>query len=376
MNSRTDIHIGLLAATLDGGGAERMLVNLANSLAQKKIRVTFYLVNKKGPFLAEVSDDVQVVDLQAKSGVKSVFFKLRKILKQNRPDIIISTQPHVNTILGLAGIGLRSKPVLVFREANTPSVKYSDYGFFPRWAYKKGHTLADHNIAVSDGVKQDMTGYYGLDPAKVTRIYNPLIDETVYDKAREAADHPWISGGGVLIMAMGRIVPQKDYLTLIRAFSLMNKPAEARLLILGETENDNIYTARVRELIDQLGLQDSVELAGFKDNPFSYLSRASLFVLSSRFEGLPGSLVQAMACGCPVVSTDCPWGPSEILAEGKYGKLVPVGDEEALAQAMAAILDEQHNPQKVIKRAEEFSVENASAQYLSLVQTLLKHRSA
>ncbi|MEX2347385.1 MAG: glycosyltransferase [Balneolaceae bacterium] len=372
MNSRTDIHIGLLAATLDGGGAERMLVNLANSLIQKRALVTLYLVNKKGPFLTEVSDDVQIADLHAKYGVKSVFLKLRKILKQNRPDIIISTQPHVNTILGLAGIGLSHKPVLVFREANTPSVKYSDYGFFPRWVYKKSHTLADHYIAVSDGVKQDMTGYYGLDPAKVTRIYNPLIDETVYDKAREAADHPWVTGEHNLIMAMGRVVPQKDYMTLIRAFSLMKKPPEARLLILGETENDNAYTARIRELIDQLGLQDSVELGGFKNNPFSYLSKASLFVLSSRFEGLPGSLVQAMACGCRVVSTDCPSGPAEILEEGKYGRLVPVGDEEALAQAMAASLDEQHNPQKVIKRAEEYSVEKSVQEYISLIHYLLE----
>lgn len=238
--------------------------------------------------------------------------------------------------------------------------------------YKKGHTFADHYVAVSEGVKQDMTGYYGLDPAKVTRIYNPLIDQSVYDKALATADHPWTSGGGILIMAMGRVVPQKDYITLIRAFSLMKKPAEARLFILGETENDYEYTGRVRALIDQLGLQDSVMLAGFKSNPFSYLSKASLFVLSSRFEGLPGSLVQAMACGCRVVSTDCPSGPSEILAGGKYGKLVPVGDEEALAQAMAASLDEQHNPETVIKRAEEFSVEKSVQEYLSLIQYLLK----
>lgn len=371
MKPQTKINIGLLIATLDGGGAERMLVQLANALVSRKVPVSLYLVNKKGPFLKDVSDKVQLIDLKAKHGVKSVFFDLRKILKTSRPDIIISTQPHVSTVLGLAGIGLPNKPTLVFREANTPSIKYSNYGVLARTAYKIGYSFADHYIAVSEGVKQDMIAYYGLSPATVSRIYNPLIDHAILEKTTEPVDHPWIKDGQAVIMTMGRVVPQKDHITLLRALSILKKTKDVKLLVMGDMEQDPVYAGRVREQISKLGLQDSVELAGFKTNPFKYLSKASLFVLSSEFEGLPGVLVQAMACGCPVVSTDCPSGPAEILEDGKYGKLVPVGDAEQLARAMADSLNRQHHIPAIKKRANDFSVQKSVNQHLSLIQNLM-----
>lgn len=374
MKPQTKINIGLLIATLDGGGAERMLVQLANALVSRKVPVSLYLVNKKGPFLNDVSDKVQLIDLKAKHGVKSVFFDLRKILKTSRPDIIISTQPHVSTVLGLAGIGLPNKPTLVFREANTPSIKYSNYGVLARTAYKIGYSFADHYIAVSEGVKQDMISYYGMDPATVTRIYNPLVNHTIFEKTKEPVDHPWIKGGYKIIMTMGRMVPQKDHITLLHAFSILKKTMDVKLMIMGDTEQDPVYAGRVRGQISKLGLQDSVELAGFKSNPFKYLSKASLFVLSSEYEGLPGSLVQAMACGCPVVSTDCPSGPAEILEDGKYGKLVSVGDAEQLALAMADSLNRQHQIVKIKKRADNFSIEESVDQHLSLIQNLMQKK--
>lgn len=377
MNSPRDIHVGLLAASLEGGGAERMMVQLANALSREKVCVTLFVVNKKGSYLKEVSNTVQIVDLQATRGVKSVIFKIRKMMKAaHAPDVLISTQPHINTIAGAAGIGLSARPLLVFREANTPAAKYSDYGSLSRAAYRIGGKLADHYVAVSDGVKESMIRFYKLDPSAVTRIYNPLIDKSIQEKASEPVDHHWINEPEIpVIISMSRVVPQKDHETLIRAFSDLKKKKEARLLILGSTHQDPEYTARIRRLIDALDLKDSVELAGFKSNPFNYLSRASLFVLSSRFEGLPGSLVQAMACGCPVVSTDCPSGPAEILEHGRYGELVPVGNANKLAEAMYSSLSHPIEKKLLMKRAGEFSVERSAEQYLNLIYSLLNQKN-
>lgn len=352
-----------------------MMVYLANELSRKGAAVTIYLVNKKGPYLNEISDHIQLTDLKASHGVKSVFFKLRRILKASDLDVIVATHPHVNSVLGIAGVGLSAKPILIFREANTPSARYSDNNLFATYAFKIGNSFADHYIAVSDGVKDDMVDYYNIDGSKITRIYNPLYDDSILEKANESVTHPWLNQEEPVIVTMGRIVPQKDHITLLRAFSGLAQTMGAKLLVLGEKDQDPEYTARVRKEVEELGLKGSVELSGFKKNPFKYLSKASLFVLSSRFEGLPGALVQALACGCPVVSTDCPSGPAEILDNGRFGTLVPVGDVEELAKAMAYNLKvKTHEPDELRKRAEDFSVEKSSDQYYSVIQALISKK--
>jgi glycosyltransferase involved in cell wall biosynthesis len=166
-----------------------------------------------------------------------------------------------------------------------------------------------------------------------------------------------------VILAAGRLAPQKDYPTLIRAFAALSAGRDLRLIILGEGPE----RTALESLIQQLGLADRVSLPGFRDNPFAYMSRARLFVLSSAWEGLPGVLIQAMACGTPVVSTDCPSGPREVLADGRYGPLVPVGAVEALAVAMALTLEQPPEPERLKARAADYGLEPVTRRYLEVL---------
>ncbi len=190
-------------------------------------------------------------------------------------------------------------------------------------------------VAPSRGVADDLARVTGLPRQRIHVIYNPVVSAALLMQSRLPVDHRWLRGDGVpVIVGMGRLTLQKDFGTLIRAFARVRKQLKSRLLILGEGEE----RGALQDLSHSLGVTDDVELVGFVANPYAYLSRAELFVLSSRWEGLPGALIEALACGAKVVSTDCPSGPREILNDGAYGQLVPMKDDGALAEAMLAAL--------------------------------------
>jgi glycosyltransferase involved in cell wall biosynthesis len=201
---------------------------------------------------------------------------------------------------------------------------------------RRFYRWADGIVAVSKGVADDLVQVTGLPPERIQVIYNPIVTPELMAKAQDTLDHPWFGPGQPpVILAVGRLDPQKDFHTLIRAFAQVRQIRLSRLLILGEGEERQALEA----LVCQLGLQDDVCLPGFVANPYPYMTRAGVFVLSSRWEGLPGVLIEALYCGVPLVSTDCPSGPREILANGQYGKLVPVGDVVAMTQAIVAMLN-------------------------------------
>jgi glycosyltransferase involved in cell wall biosynthesis len=235
---------------------------------------------------------------------------------------------------------------------------------------------------VSHGVADDVAAEIGIPLEKITTIYNPVLTPDLHDKMKEPPDHPWLlDNGSPIVLAAGRLTEQKDYPTLLRAFSRLSSQRPCRLIILGtETSQsklrrlvqtlkleDQVSRSKLETLVQTLKLEDRVSFPGWTENPFAFMSRASLFVLSSRYEGLPGVLVQALACGCPCVSTDCPAGPAEILQDGKLGPLVPVGDEAALAEAMGQILDQPPDRQMLQQRVTFFSVERAVDAYEQLI---------
>ncbi len=194
---------------------------------------------------------------------------------------------------------------------------------------------ADAVAAVSHGVADDLAQAAAIPRQQIQVIYNPIVTPDLRRKAQQPLEHPWFAPGEPpVLLAIGRLAPQKDYPTMIKAFAHVRNTRPVRLIILGEgTERSSIEA-----LVKRLGLEASVNLPGFVANPYTYLSRASVFVLSSRWEGLPTVLVEALHCGAPVVATDCPSGPREILAGGQYGQLVPIGDVVALAQAIEEVL--------------------------------------
>jgi glycosyltransferase involved in cell wall biosynthesis len=223
---------------------------------------------------------------------------------------------------------------------------------------------ADNVVAVSTGVAQDLLHTIHLPSAKVQTIYNPAVNSQFYEDANCPLDDPWFTHAAPpVVLGVGRLHRQKDFSLLIRAFSLIRKERSVRRMILGEGEDRPALEALVKDL----GLEEDVALPGFVENPYRYMKAAAVFALSSRWEGFGLVLVEAMAVGTPVVSTDCPSGPAEILEGGKWGRLVPVGDAHVLAGAIISALDDPSTPEGIHHRVLDFSVDHLMQQYLDVL---------
>jgi glycosyltransferase involved in cell wall biosynthesis len=226
------------------------------------------------------------------------------------------------------------------------------------------YAQADAIIAVSNGVADDLAITAGLPRGAIDTVYNPVVTPGLAVRAAAPAPHPWLEDdGSPVIVAAGRLVPQKNFTLLLNAFARLREQRAVRLIILGEGPE----RPRLEVLAHTLGVSGDVALPGFVDNPYAAFSRAALFVLSSDYEGLGNVLIEALACGCPVVSTDCPSGPTEILQGGRFGELVPVDDIEALTAAMTRTLDAPLPAETLRQRGGEFSLERSAKRYLQLL---------
>jgi glycosyltransferase involved in cell wall biosynthesis len=322
---------------LEGGGAERVMVTLANRFACEGVH-TLFVTARDGVYRAELSSAVEYRCLHTGSTLRTLL-PLTRLLRRVRPDAVLSTLVEANFLAiaaaRLARIGAR----VVVREANTPShdllrnprlIKRLTGRLIP-YIYPK----ADAIVASSHGMQHDLIANFRIPPHKISHIPNPLPLEQIRQQAQAPVPHPWFSTGQPpVILGVGRLERAKDFATLIRAFAKVRAEQEARLMILGEGS----MRTQLESLASELCLSACIELPGFDPNPFRYMARAKVFAMSSIYEGFPNVLVQALACGCPVVSTDCPSGPSEILNGGAYGYLVPVGDVDALAASILKTL--------------------------------------
>jgi glycosyltransferase involved in cell wall biosynthesis len=354
--------LALFLPSLGGGGAERILVTLANGFAERGFATDLVLGKAEGPYLKDVSEKVRVVDLGT-SRILGSLLPLVRYLRRERPEAMLSALSHAN-VIALWARSMASVPLrLVVSERNTLTASNADpcrlrarfMPLFMRFAYPK----ADGVVAVSGGVADDLAQAIAFPRERIKVIYNPYNVEWIAKRAQEALPHNWFTPGQPpVVLGVGRLTEAKDFPTLIRAVARLRGRRPARLIILGEGE----MRAALEAVVEELGLSEDALLPGFVDNPYAWMRSSSVFVLSSRWEGLPGVLIEAMASGTPVVSTDCPSGPAEILENGKWGRLVPVGDAAALASAIAATLDEPEHPD-VTSRAALFSVDKAVADY-------------
>lgn len=357
--------IALCIPSLRGGGAEIVFLNLAKGFAEKGYQVDLVLFQKEGPYIKNVSEEVNIVDLESKR-VSHGIFALMRYLKKEKPDVIISAMPHVNIVVVFAKIISRVKTKVIVTEHSTFSMGQKKLHFMKRTIMKVlvrlFYSRAGVVVAVSNGVADDLIQSTMIKLQNVHTIYNPIDIEEIQEKSKENPDHPWLEGDNTFLLGIGRLEIVKDFGTLIRAFAKL-EIKNKKLIILGEgTERGNL-----EKLVSELGLVESVALPGFVSNPYAYLAHADVFVLSSRHEGLPTVLIEALACGTPVVSTDCPSGPREILEDGKYGILTPVGDEKKLAEAIYASFGAPTDLEMLKKRAEFFSMENAVHKYIKLI---------
>ena len=354
--------VSIFLPSLVGGGAERSITAVANGLAVRGAQVSLVLATACGPYLDMVNRAVQVVDLGASSMLRALP-RLVRHLRNSQPAALLAAMSHANVAVALAHRLAGSRARLVLSERVHVASMLAEYRgasmratyALMRWTYP----WADQVVAVSQGVADDLTRHIPVAPERVVTIYNPVVDEQLLVQAQAAPAHPWLKSAGVpVVLAAGRLIAQKDFATLVDAFARLRRERPARLLILGEGELRGSLLAQAA----RLGVAADVALPGFDSNPFAAMRAAQVFVLSSRFEGLPGVLIQAMACGTPVVSTDCPSGPREVLEGGRWGALVPVGDAAALCGAIAAALDDP-SPPDVRERADAFTAERAVTAY-------------
>ena len=333
-----DRPIALFMPNFAGGGAERVMVNLAAKLAERGHRVDLLVGETKGPNFALVPDTVRVVDFKKPRVLKAIPDLVRYI-RDNKPRCVLSALDHANVVAVVASRfpGCRVRTIvsehntLSMQTANAVSFRTKVIPAFMARTYPK----ADAVVACSTGVADDLAHEIGLARNRITVIYNPTISPRVLDGAKIAPNHPWFAPGEPpVIVAAGRLSDAKDFPSLLRAFKIVRAATPARLLILGEGDK----RAKIEAVADELQLGDDFSLPGFVDNPYGYFSHAACYALTSIREGLPGGLIEALACGVPVVATNCPSGPDEILAQGKYGILCPVGDIEAIAAGILKVL--------------------------------------
>jgi glycosyltransferase involved in cell wall biosynthesis len=344
------------------GGGERISIALARELVDQGIDVDLVVGDARGPLRAEVPPEVTLVDLGAPR-LRAAGPALVRYLRRRRPQTLVPTVEHASLLALVAG-RLTGIPVVV-RVANTLSVldarAASRKDRLVLALARRGYRRADALVACSQGMADDLADYCGLPREQIRVIPNPTVGREVEARAAEALDHPWFRPGEPpVVLGVGRLSPQKNFPLLLEAFARLETPA--RLVVLGEGPERPALEAQVRAL----GLADRVELAGIDPNPYRYLARAAVFVLSSSWEGLPGVLIEAIACGCDVVATDCPSGPREILRGGELGRLVPVDDPAALAAA----LDERLRAAEGIDPGEaaRYHADVVATRYLAVLQ--------
>lgn len=367
MSSLDDLRVALFVPSMRGGGAQRMMARLAGGIIERGYQVDLVLLKAEGPYLSELHPEVNVVALGSRRVLTSVS-PLARYLKRSRPSAMLSAMRDTNIVALWSKRLTRAKTRLVVREANTLSVSaagaVSIRGRLLPWLARRFYPWADEIVAVSEGVARDLQRSTGIAPGRISVLQNPVVTPDITSRAAEPAGHDWLAHNGPpVILGVGRLAPQKDFDTLIRAFARLREQTAARLIILGEGP----LRGELESLAARLGIADDVAMPGFVRNPYSWMSRAAVFVLSSRWEGFPNVLVESMACGTPVVSTDCPSGPSEILENGAWGPLVPMGDKNALAEAIASTLRNQLHPRDLISRASKFSVAESTKQYLRVM---------
>lgn len=401
------MRVALLLEELSGGGVERTTLKLARGFLDRGLAVDLLLARAGGPLANEVPEGVRVVLLegsgafsarlaiaQADPGGLSLLARPLLLARHKRPDRIESRlasladyllckkpevflsakfRPNLFAVLARSLASAPTRLILTERTSPTQHSPGSDHSWRRRSAaalMRRYYPRADRIVTVSHDLADALARFAGLKHEQILTIYNPVVDEQLEAAAREKPDHPWlVPNEPPVVLSVGRLEVRKDFPTLLRAFALVRRTRPIRLIILGEgktAEKTAIHKQELEILARDLGVAEDVSLPGFEPNPYAYMARAAAFVLSSHYEGLPGVLIQALACGCPAISTDCPTGPREILEGGRYGPLVPVGDHARMADAIVRVLDIPPPRDALRARAQEFTVASAVDAYLAL----------
>jgi glycosyltransferase involved in cell wall biosynthesis len=371
--SRRALSVAIYIHDLSPGGVERQCLVLAQEFQARGVDVTLVMHQVRGELMPLLPPGVPVIDLNSARTLQDVL-RLRRYLLNERPSVIMANVDHNNIAASLAKLLAGSATRLVICQHNPLTPGYhSTVNWKHRvvpFCYRMLAFRIDHAVAVSDGIAEELVRNGGLPESKVSTISNAVIGDDFPDRAGAPVTHPWFAARDrPVFVNAGRLVEMKDHRSLLHAFSLHLRRHPARLLILGTGP----MRQELEVLAHTLGIAEHVELVGFVQNPLPYMREADAFVLSSRSEGFGNVLVEALGCGTPVISTNCPHGPADILANGRYGLLVPPQDPAALALAMGRILTEKARwPDRMLRaRASAFTYQACAEGYLTLFRSLL-----
>ena len=383
------LNVALFFSSFGGGGTQRRMLTLCGAFAQRGHRTSILVADPEGPFRSLVPPPVPVVPmvswLHRIPGIRGHKWRrvlasapaLAEHLRREPPDVLLASS-HLPNAVAVWAAQRTCPPTPAVVSVNAPlsaaGIQRTRISDLIVWPLTAGcYAKADAVIAISRGLAGELVGTGGVTPERVFTIPNPVDAARIQALAREPLDHPWFARGAPpVVLGVGKLEPQKDYPTLLRAFARLRVGSPLRLAILGEGPQRD----RLERLARDLAISGDVLLPGFQMNPFAWLARAAVFVLSSAWEGASNALLEALACGCPAVSTDCLSGPSETLDGGRYGPLVPVGDDRALAEAIAHVLRSPQDRARLTARAEVFSVDRAAMGYLDVLRRVAAPRRA
>jgi len=363
----TDLAIFLM--DLGGGGAERVMLNLARGFSEKGLAVDLVLVQTEGVYLTQLPPQIRVVEFK-KSRLMASIPDLVRYLRQTQPTVLMSALEDTNFVALWAKklAGVATQVIVTVHNHLSNEAKYATQlkrQLTPHLV-KLFYPWADNVVAVSQGVADDLLDL-GLPAHKINVVYNPIVTSELAEKAQEPVAHPWfLNEQPPVILGIGRLTKQKNFSMLIRAFGQVREHYPVRLAILGEGEEQ----AELKALVNQLNLSEHVAFLGFVDNPYAYLARAAVLVLSSLWEGFGNVIVEAIAVGTPVVSTNCRSGPAEILNHGEYGSLVSVENIKEMADAIVATIQSVPDQAMLKQRSQEFTLEKAVERYEALLETV------
>jgi len=359
-------HIALFLPNLDGGGAERAVVALAGQMASFDIRVELVVANTGGPYLGEIDRAVRLIDLKA-TRMRATIPGLIRYVRREQPDVLASALDHSSMVAAITlctamrptrFVILQRSCVTACWATGASNGAWLSQALY-RWTYQRAHLIIGNSLAVTSDLHDNL----GVRWDRLAFIHNSIDATTIHHKATEPLPSNWnrltITP---FILAVGTLEPVKDFETLIRVFSVISDRIPHDLVILGEGSERH----RLTDVIVKLGMPHRIHLPGFDLNPFRWMKHARVMVSSSLTEGCPNVLQQALACGTPIVATDCPGGTAEILEDGKWGRLVPVGDPQAMADAIIKTLEDKHLPNGRV-RAADFDPRKNALEYLRLL---------
>ncbi|MDQ2074218.1 glycosyltransferase [Haloarcula sp. H-GB4] len=363
--------IAFFVPSLTIGGAERVTVSVANGLSRRGYDVDLVVSYDEGDFRSDVAGSVNVVDLGTQRipgiGIGASVPALVRYLRRQSPEVLFSQMTYANDIHIISQILSGTDTTAIATIHNTLGMQEESKEKLVQWLQRRLAHQIDQFVAVSEGVAESVVEHVGINREKVSVLHNPVPVNEVQERAGELVDHPWIESANLdVVLGVGRLERAKNFESFLRAFEKVHSARpDTRAIIVGRGSK----RTKLETLAAELGIDDVVSFPGFVDNPYGYMAGVDVLAMSSVHEGLPTVLIEALACGCPVVSTNCPSGPAEILKDGEYGPLVNVNDDEGLATAIQTALDDPLPSDVLVERANDFAPTAVIDEYEAFIRS-------